>query len=276
MTPLVDGDIILHEMGWSGQFKDKETGEEVILDWDHLDNIIEAKINLICEEVGATQPPIFFVTDTEYIHALLRRFEDDGQPFQRGFRYDVATTRPYKQGRAEEKPLYFKSVLAKLLFEKRTIVSSGGLEADDELGIYQCGNPDTIICSRDKDLRSIPGWHYSWECGKQQSIGPTFTDRIGWLERKENKDVIGYGLSFFYYQMLTGDPVDTIPGLKGWGKVAAYNLLSGIKDEMGLYKAVKKAYIDTLGPDCKDYFLEQANLLWIWQKRDKGYQIPKG
>jgi hypothetical protein len=86
------------------------------------------------------------------------------------------------------------------------------------------GDPDrqykTIICSRDKDVRQCPGWHYSWECGKQPSIGPIMVDELGHLVdknagkfnpltgKKLPLKVFGTGHKFFYYQMLTGDTVD--------------------------------------------------------------------
>lgn len=56
MTPLVDGDIFLHEISWSGQFKDKDTGEEVILGFDKLVDMLDEKVRIIEEETGATKP----------------------------------------------------------------------------------------------------------------------------------------------------------------------------------------------------------------------------
>ena len=161
----------------------------------------------------------------------------------------------------------------------QTIISQGGLEADDEMGIYQLEatreGRDTTICSRDKDLRIIPGYHYSWECGKQTAIGPEYTDELGRLGKRENGSVLGYGTLFFYYQMLVGDSADNIPGLPRYGTVAAYNTLEGCESIQDAYRRVRDLYKEKLGDDAKDYFLEQADLLWIRQDRDRGYELPK-
>lgn len=155
-----------------------------------------------------------------------------------------------------------------------TRVSDGGYEADDMLCMEQVARGDeTIICSRDKDLRICPGFHFSWECGKQGAIWPVHTDRIGWLEKGDSGDVLGYGLSFFYYQMLVGDTADHIPGLPGWGKVKAFNLLHEMKTEEELATTVKDMYKEAEKP--KEYFLEQANLLHMVQEKGVGYKIPK-
>ena len=281
MTPLIDGDIILHELGWSGEFKDKETGEFILLGFDHVQELLDNKIKLICEEVEATSPPIIFLTDNEWLNEQTNKrakfFGKPERPYIRNFRYDIGKTKPYKGTRKNPKPYHFYNIMVYLIANYQTIISDGGLEADDEMGIYQCSHENTIICSRDKDLRIIPGWHYSWECGQQRSIGPAETDKIGWLEKKDNGEVLGYGLSFFYYQMLVGDATDNIPGLPGSGKVGALKLLEGADTEQELFNRVKQAYINKVGLcNSKDYFMEQANLLWMRQERDKGYELPKG
>ena len=147
----------------------------------------------------------------------------------------------------------------------------------------------TVICSRDKDLRICPGLHYSWECGKQEAIGPVRTDKDGWLEKRvkstkvkamadgtekitEEYDVLGYGLAFFCYQLLAGDAADNIPGLPGVGKVAAWGALEGLEVK-DMKKVVKDLYKEKLGEASKDYFLEQAGLLWIRQGKNKPFNL---
>lgn len=280
MQPLIDGDILLHELGWSGQFKDKETGEEVLLDVEHVLDLLDKKIKLICEDVDATEPPIIYITDSEELTQRLNRYRKwQGEPlleYEPLFRYEIAKTRPYKGNRKNPKPEHFYNILFYLLAEYDTRVARYGLEADDMMCIEQAGRSDTIICSRDKDLRICPGWHFSWECGKQAAIGPTKTDKIGWLELRDDGKVLGYGLSFFYFQMLVGDTADYIPGLKGVGEVKAYKLLSELTTEKELFSTVKQAYIDVLGKEeAKEMFLEQANLLWMIQEKGVGYVFPR-
>lgn len=196
--------------------------------------------------------------------------------FVPNFRYEVAKSRPYKGNRKNPKPFHFYNILFYLLAEYNTIVSEDGLEADDMLCIEQASRKDTVICSRDKDLRICPGWHFSWECGNQHAIGPTFTDKLGWLEMIDKK-VIGYGLKFFYYQMLVGDTADHIPGLKGWGQAGAYKLLEPLATEEELFRTVKQKYLEVMGKEvAKEYFLEQANLLWMRQEKGKPFELFSG
>lgn len=275
MRPLIDADVLLHELGWSGEFKDKETGEVVLLTPDHVFELLDKKIEGICKDVEATEPPVLLLSDSPYLA------EQRKEEFVPNFRYAIAKTQPYKGNRKNPKPYHFYNLLNYMLFEYECVVSKGGLEADDEMCIWQRAAIDedttpTIICSRDKDLRICPGWHYSWECGSQGAIWPTHTDKVGWLELKgDKKDVLGYGLSFFYYQMLVGDSADYIPGLPGWGKAKAFNLLSTLTTEQDLFACVKGLYKEVKGEESREYFMEQANLLWIIQERGKGYEIPK-
>lgn len=270
----------MHEIGWSGEFKDKETGEEVLLPFEKVREILDEKIRLICEDVDATEPPIIYITNSEYITQQVNRLRKwQGEPlleYVPNFRYEVAKARPYKGNRKNPKPFHFYNIVFYLMAEYNTILSEDGLEADDMICIEQASRGDeTVICSRDKDLRICPGWHFSWECGNQRSIGPEYTDRIGSLEMIDKK-VIGYGLKFFYYQMLVGDSADNIPGLKGCGPVKAFALLSELEEEEELFSTVKKCYIDTMGKEeAKEYFMEQANLLWMVQEKGKPFELYK-
>lgn len=279
MRPLIDGDILLHEIGWSGEFKDKDTGESILFPFEKVAEILDNKIHFICEDVGATEPPIIYISNSEWLveqtNKERKRRGEETRTFIPNFRYDYAKTKPYKGNRVNPKPFHFYNIIAYLRANYEVVISDDGLEADDMMCIEQANSTTpTIICSRDKDLRICPGWHFSWECGAQKAIGPVETDVIGWLELKEDKSVLGYGLKFFYFQMLTGDPSDTIPGLPGAGKAMAYKLLSTLTTEKELFSAVKQAYKEKLGEASKEYFLEQASLLWIRQQKDIGYGIP--
>ena len=242
-------------------------------------DLLDKKIEGICRDVDATKPPILFVSDSEYLTAQRNKQRKreglEPVPFVPNFRYSVAKTQPYKGNRKNPKPFHFYNILAHMLANYDTVVSEGGYEADDMLCITQVSRKDdTIICSRDKDLRICPGWHFSWECGKQGAIWPVKTDRIGWLEPKGG-DVLGYGLSFFYYQMLVGDTADHIPGLPGYGKVKSFALLKDLKTEEELFTTVRDLYKEVKGEESKEYFLEMANLLWMTQEKGVGYKIPK-
>lgn len=270
MQPLIDGDILLHELGWSGEFKDKETGEDTLLPFSTVQELLDNKIADICGQVGATQPPIIFLTADPYIVKMAKVWGYEHE-YEKGFRYNVAVTQPYKGTRKNPKPFHFYNIAAYLLSEYDTRVSYNGHEADDMMVIEQLSSDKaTIICSRDKDLRIAEGWHYSWECGRSRELGPHKTDRVGKLIQ-DGKKIIGYGQKFFYYQMLIGDSADHIPGLKGYGPVKAYKILKDLTNEYDLYTAVKVEYKKMMKDQAKDYFFEQANLLWMREQVDKEY-----
>jgi 5'-3' exonuclease len=147
-------------------------------------------------------------------------------------------------------------------------VSRVGLEADDMMCLYQTSHENTIICSRDKDLRICPGWHFSWECGGQKAIGPVYTDELGSINLvKKNgvNTIVGYGLKFFFSQMITGDSADNIPGLPKQGAAKAYKVLAECVTEEEMFKATQNLYKEVMGDDAKDYFQEMKALLWMKQ-----------
>jgi len=261
MKALIDGDILLHEIGWSGQFKDKDTGEEVLLPFSTLQEILDNKIEDICYGAESDEPPTLYFTESPKLVELANQIAGENTySYTPGFRYGVAKTKEYKGGRKQDKPFHFYNIAAYLMSAYDFKISQGGLEADDLICIDQ--KEDTIICSRDKDLRIAPGWHYSWECGKQREIGPHYTDEIGSLS-KEGDKVLGYGLKFFYYQMLVGDSVDNIPGVPGMGPSKAYPLIVDCSTKKELEEVVVGVYKDKGLPFC--YYTEQRNLLWIMQ-----------
>lgn len=237
--------------------------------------MLTEKIDLICKDVKATEPPTIYITNSEWVEQFYKqRSKVTGEsvvPYKEVFRYEVAKTKPYKGNRKNPKPFHFYNIIAHFADCYDLVISEEGLEADDMMCIAQ--NENTIICSRDKDLRICPGWHYSWECGKQRSIGPVQTNEWGWLEEFNGK-IIGYGLCFFYFQMLVGDIADNVPGLPKWGEAKAYKLYKDSLSCQEFFKAVKQAYKDSPHIDnAKEYFLEQANLLWMVQEKGKGFEL---
>jgi 5'-3' exonuclease len=71
---------------------------------------------------------------------------------------------------------------------------------------------------------------------------------------------------FFYTQLLTGDRVDNIPGLKGIGPKKAAKLLDGLTEEKNLYNACRAQYTGVHGFDGDKFLEENAHLLYIQRK----------
>jgi len=123
------------------------------------------------------------------------------------------------------------------------------MEADDACGINQTDK--TIICSRDKDLKMIPGWHYGWPAGNQKEFGPKFITEVEALRN-------------FYRQMLTGDPVDNIPGLWNVGTNAScVKQIDSFDSEVPMAEFVRREYEKRFGSYWELFMMENAKLLWI-------------
>lgn len=236
--------------------------------------MLDEKIKATCEAVGATEPPTIFFTDSEHLARHQRRL------FVPNFRNTVAQEKSYKGNRKADKPFHYYNLLHTMLATYDCVVARDGLEADDALGIAQDKEGgSTIICSRDKDLRMVPGWHYSWPCGKQLAIGPFHSGKWGELryhdrentEGKVSKKLIGYGQKFLLFQLLTGDTVDNIPGLKGVGEKKAYGLLEHINSFSEGYSSVYREYEKQRKGDAYYFFKEQGDLLFIRQHEGEDF-----
>jgi hypothetical protein len=224
-------------------------------------DLLDNRIGNICAIVGATKPPILYITGAT------------------NFRTEIAKLRPYKE-RPSLKPFHYKNLKAyiKGMYEWRM---SEGLEADDLLAIEQTARPDeTIICTRDKDLRQVPGWHYGWELGAQPQFGPLLVDETGYIALSDNRQKIkGVGSLFFYSQCLTGDSVDTVPGLPRFGAVKTFQLLFDCPTTTEAFKRVLGAYRAVYEDMAESALLEQGQLLWMTRELNEGkpvlWQFPK-
>jgi 5'-3' exonuclease len=179
---------------------------------------------------------------------------------ENNFRYDIYPE--YKANRSKDKPRHLKD-LKNYLIEKYQAVVSDGCEADDLLGIAQCTSTDTIICSLDKDLRMIPGNHYSFEISGTSSKG------LKWVKPAEHCFVEYFdGIRRFYTQCLTGDATDNIKGAAGIGKVKSYRLLAECTTVQELFEATRSCF----GSD--EEFLMTGQCLWIFRKPNDIWRFP--
>ena len=270
--------MLRYEVGHGVQFKE---GDGVFIhDFEAALNLLQHKVDVILELSGSNMPPTFYLTQDR---ATAARHKEDYTP---NFRDAIAVTKPYKGTRASEKPFHFDN-LTEYILSEYDVVMCRGIEADDQLSIDQNSTTDydTVICSRDKDLRITPGWHYSWECGKSSAVGPHYVEPLGHLEILDNGKLFGTGLKFFYAQMLMGDTVDNIQGIPRWGPKKAYALLHECEDEGTLFAQVMDIYEDFFTDkddnsdgvktreNTREYFKEQATLLWMIQEVDTSGEI---
>jgi len=139
----------------------------------------------------------------------------------RNFRYDLYPE--YKANRKAPHPRYLEDLKEYLIVEWGARVADG-VEADDELGIAATANPDSIICTIDKDLQQVPGWHHNFVKGTTHFV----------TEQQ--------GMVFFYRQMLIGDSSDNVRGVDGIGSVKAGRRISESMGEREAFDSVRSAF----------------------------------
>ncbi len=268
MRPLIDGDIILYEIGFSCQGVD-ENKEEIILHWDSVKEKVDKLIAQICFAVGATVPPSLFLTG------------------KNNFRIDVAKKKGYKTGRDKPKPHHYENIKQYLIWEYGAQVIEG-IEADDAICIAQTEalalGENTIICTRDKDLRQCQGWHYGWECGKQSEYGPVLVEGFGELVASyypedhkaagKMKDLKGTGDKWFLAQLLMGDSVDTIPGLPKYGMNKVLYILDSVTTYKEGLQLVIGHYQKVYEDKWEEELTEQAQLVWMIRETNED-ESPK-
>lgn len=167
------------------------------------------------------------------------------------FRYDIARTAPYKGNRTAPKPKHLQ-LIRDYLVSAWDFQVSEGQEADDSIAIeHVARNYESIIASIDKDFLQLRGNH--WNFVKKEMVFITEEEAI----------------KNFYRQVLTGDRVDNIIGIKGVGPVKADKILANCEGEAAMYSACVEAY----GGEA-ERVIENCRLLWLRREADQLWQPP--
>jgi hypothetical protein len=279
LLPLGDGDIIAYEAAFAGQFKDDETGETTILPFSVVRDKIEKRVYDIMDTLETHLQPIMFLTG------------------EGNFREAIAKKRGYKANRKDvEKPYHLTNARNYITARYNTVISVG-CEADDMICVSQNrynklfaagkSKVQSVICTRDKDLRQCEGYHYGWEMHNQPEYPLRWVDKIGSLKAtyiegvsektgrptRRFKELTGTGLKWLYAQMLVGDKTDNIPGLPRFGGGKAYELLNDCETERELQEKVVEVYKDVYGDKWIEEMYEQAHLVYMITELDDNNQL---
>lgn len=254
MKAYIDGDILRYEIGFAAETGWKAiTGrEDEVPPFKYVEELLTQRIASILSQTKAEEYSLYITEGPT-------------------FRYNIAKTKPYKGNRVQNKPYHFDNITAYIKGMLPHKICKE-LEADDWMAIdagIEINN--TIICSRDKDLKQITGNFYSWELGNQPSFGPTYITNPGSLElSRKRKALKGTGYAFFASQLLTGDRVDNVPGAKGMGPVSVYEIIKPILDMehtdyvcKSIEDSVISVYKEIYGQDAEEMLTEQGRLLWV-------------
>lgn len=286
----IDADFLAYQVSYEKE-DDPKSLDQII---DHCDKAID---NL--RRLSAAETAVLHLTPKES---------------NKGKRAELAVLAEYQSTRRGDKPRYLH-VIRDYMGDLNTGVLKGELhyhaEADDGMAAAQYaaigrGEYDkSIIVTRDKDLRMVPGLHLDWGTG--MITGLPEDETFGYIEYDKAKSkVVGYGTKFFWAQMLMGDTVDTILGLpeiapehcvkylptqaylkakdkekalakvkpKKCGAKAAYDLLDGIDNDydaraliVELYKANEYTHWETGKAIAYEHAI-LSNAILLWMRKD--------
>lgn len=259
----VDGDILLYEIAFATQKNIYHIYVDGIKVWVGSDkreiNSIFKGIDFAYEKYVYVQPLLSAINTYELkLKAYAKKFDtnriDVVLTGTTNFRNEVAVTRPYKGTRHQDKPYNYPDLKLHMI-EDGAIVTENE-EADDYLSYMTYNNYNTVAVTSDKDALNTPSYIYN----------PKKEELIYVSEDDATKS--------FFTQVLTGDGVDNIPGLPGYGKVTASEVLEGLSTYKELRKAVAMAY--ACHPDVDDpeaYMTEQGRLLHMRREPNEMWSI---
>lgn len=226
MKALVDSDVCVYRVAWAS-----EDVDENIARWRMNEMLNQIRDTLKATEVSC------YLTSTDKSNYRIALFPD------------------YKANRKQPKPKHYLAMRDHLIqnWDAEVIY---GMEADDALGINQTST--TCICTNDKDLNQIPGWHYNFTNGRLFNMAP--------IE----------ALRCFYEQTLVGDKGDNIEGCPGIGEVKAPRILQGCQNEEEMLQEVIKNYQMARPKDWSNRLLLAGNLLWVRRKHGQSWELQTG
>lgn len=204
---LIDGDIVAYQAATVSE-KETDWGEGLwtlhAFEEDAM-KAFETSLNGILNKVG-TDSFVILLTDSKS-----------------NWRKDVLPT--YKSNRSGTRKPMLLPFIRRWAQDRYVCDMKPTLEGDDLLGIMATAEPagDYVICTIDKDLKTIPGKHYNFGKGEFFEI---------------DEDTASY---WHMIQTLTGDTTDGYSGCPGVGIKTAEKLLLGV-DPKDYWGVVVKAY----------------------------------
>jgi hypothetical protein len=177
----------------------------------------------------------------------------------------------YKANRKDTiKPLHLEDVREHVVLKYGAEIIND-MEVDDMCGIRLTQEDGNAICaSLDKDMQTVPGWHYSWEIRGVSSTGKE------WV-KPASKVLISplQAMRKFYGMVITGDQADHIPAFDGKFRNSVplfvqklLDPLEEMTDELEMWKYSSSLYADISIAE------RNAKVLYIQKKEEDFWQIP--
>lgn len=174
-----------------------------VIDEREMYYLLDAEFEDIFRNTGADQYRLFFGGETNYRYDIYPEYKSHRKNY----------SRPVLLAQAKE-----------YLREKYNAEICEGIEADDAVSIVCSNEPNSVLCSPDKDLDQVPCMHYDPMKGEVYVIDEEVANAC------------------LYTQILTGDSTDSIPGVKGIGQKRAEKVLAGLHTEKEMWDACVRAH----------------------------------
>lgn len=165
------------------------------------------------------------------------------------YRYDIYPE--YKSHRKNYSRPVLLAQAKQYLAEKYNAEIVEGIEADDAVSIVCSNEPNSVLCSPDKDLDQVPCMHYDPNKGEVYVI---------------DEDT-AHGC--LYTQILTGDSTDSIPGVKGIGEKKAQKLLHNVHDPEEMWDVCVKAHGSEQSANLT------ASLVYVLRNHGEFWEAPR-
>jgi len=179
---------------------------------------------------------------------------------EKNFRIDFFSdykNTPSRKKSKENNPFYFE--LRQMLLDEGLVVPATGMEADDLVRIWaeeaRAREQQFVVASVDKDLQCIAGHHY-------------LIHRDELIHVTEDQ-----GDKHYWTQILTGDSVDNIRGLRGIGPKKAERILEGASNSRVRKQRVIDAYYEHHGAGWREELLHTGTLIHIMRTRDDWFKL---
>ena len=260
MIALIDGDILTYSVGFAAEERyyeaTDEAGETRI-----VSPIEVTKLKKVYPGEYTYEPkvePVSKAMAKKYlrykIQDILNKVRTDkyevyitDKNLSKNFRSHITGNLQYKGNRktsAFSKPFHY-GLIRNTLRNTYGATRVSGIEADDALGIRQmelnAQGIASVIVSIDKDMWQIPGFHCNLNTGKWMIAGDP--GRL-WIDNSYTKPMLkGHGIKWLYAQMLLGDVIDNIHGVKGYGDMKTFKYLDRYNTQEDLHSAVNALYL---------------------------------
>jgi len=246
----IDTDVLLYKFGfknetsieWSdGQWTYSGNLPSAITDMDNfIDDIVESLVNW--SDVPDAQVDVQMCFSSKA--GSFRQMVYDG----------------YKKSRKGKRKPVLMDPLKQWVYDNWEVIEEPWLEGDDILGVWggsydqdsrMTAGPVKVMCSIDKDMLTVPGYHYNWD---KSDLG------VVWVGRDTAS-------KNFYLQTLSGDTVDDYPGCPTIGPKRALKILDeALNSNVPMWEAIVKTY-EKHGKD-ELFALQMARCAYILQPED--------